>query len=84
MPAYVTLPNNNIYPVMTPFEQLQSLTNRLNEINSQPSRTQNEVEKLRTEVNILNKVVVAILKTLPAEQYEKVKAIVNGTDKGTS
>ncbi len=69
---------------MTPFEQLQSLTNRLNEINSRPLKTQNEIEKLRTEVNMLNKVVAAILKTLPAKQYEKVKAIVSGTDKEAS
>ncbi len=58
---------------MTPFEQLQNLTNRLNEINTQPLKTQNEVEKLRTEVKLLTKVVVAILKTLPKDQLEKLQ-----------
>ncbi len=69
---------------MTVFEQLQLATRKLDEIIQQPLKTQKGVEKLTSAVNLLNKVVLAILQTIPQDQLDRIKEIVGDTDKDTS
>lgn len=67
---------------MTALEALQIGADNLNNLNSQPAKTQREVEQLHDQVALLSKVVNAVLKTLPEEQIEKIKILISENQKG--
>lgn len=69
---------------MTNLEILQNSNAFLNRINNMPLKNQNDIAKLRKNVSILNKAVIAIIKTLLQGQQDKVKDILNGSDTDNS
>ena len=62
---------------MTSFEAMNISLKNIEKVNSRPVDLQNEVDKLRADVKLLNKFVSAILDTIPKEQLEEIKIIVN-------
>ena len=62
---------------MTSFEAMNIALKNIEKVNSRPVDLQNEVDKLRADVKLLNKFVSAILDTIPKEQLEEIKIIVN-------
>ncbi len=69
---------------MTNFEILQDAIANLNTINNMPLENHNDIKKLRKNVSILNQAVFAIIKSLPQDQQDKIKNILNGSDTNTS
>lgn len=57
---------------MTAIEAMNIAALNLEEANSRPQKMEAEVKKLKSAVIHLNKVIVAILKTLPEDQQKKI------------
>lgn len=55
---------------MNAFEQLQMASQRLKEINEKPSKTQDQVNMLSKDLDLLTKVVIAMIDVLATEEQK--------------